>query len=164
MFPKLSTTGAAVRLGVFLHIFDIGKVMFVHVEIKSTRIMAKRSVNQLCRKFRRGVVVILSYLIFSHLVQESRQRCLLRTGAPDQPVLLALSRKISSSQVVFGGIVHSNDAHRAPDFSDDIHCRVPGLGRSRDYRCRFSLSERCDPRELSRYSCLGKMVNCHLAQ
>ena len=48
MFPQCSTSQAAVGLGILLSIFDIGKMVLVQVEVKSTWVVAKGAVNQLC--------------------------------------------------------------------------------------------------------------------
>ena len=48
MFPQCSTSPAAVGLGILLDIFDTGKVILVQVEVKSTWVVAKGAVNQLC--------------------------------------------------------------------------------------------------------------------
>ena len=48
MFPQCYTSRAAVGLGILLDIFDTGKVILVQVEVKSTWVVAKGAVNQLC--------------------------------------------------------------------------------------------------------------------
>ena len=48
MFPQCYTSRAAVGLGILLDIVDTGKVILVQVEVKSTWVVAKGAVNQLC--------------------------------------------------------------------------------------------------------------------
>ena len=67
VFPKFSTAGAAVGLGVFLQIFDIRKVILVQVEVKSTWVVAKGAVSQLRSDLRSEILFLFFYVFFSLL-------------------------------------------------------------------------------------------------
>ena len=78
MFPVHSTSRAAVGLGVFLHIFNVGKVILVQVEVQSAWIMTETDeVAQRLLEWNLGHLFLCLLLPLHPVwwVRGNRQRC-----------------------------------------------------------------------------------------
>ena len=140
MFPQCSTSRAAVGLGILLNIFDTGKVILEQVEVKSTQVVAKGAVNQLCSNVWYCIfffsIVFISLLSIGW-VQGNRRKCSPHRGVSDQAVLSASHQKTYFSQGKILYITHSNAVHPSLNSLGDNRCGVPKPEKSTNCRCRL---------------------------